>query len=172
MPTARLTKRSVEAVPLPVDGKRSYLWDDQLKGFGVMVMRTGIRSYLVQYRIGGRAGKTKRYTIGQHGNPWTCELARDRAEDLLADIRKGIDPLDQEKRRLEAEREGEADATRLAFDAYVETFGKKYADVGGKKGKGKGKPFERRPISNRPCAANGSRYLRPSRSPRSARRTS
>jgi integrase len=141
VPVARLTKRSVEAVPLPEKGKRAYLWDDQLKGFGVMVMPTAVRSYLVQYRMDGRAGRTQRYTIGKHGSPWTCDQARDRAADLLADIRKGINPVHREREQREKDREGKADAARLAFDGYVETFGKKYVDVGGSRAKGKGKPL-------------------------------
>jgi len=106
-----------------------------------MVTPTEVRSYLVQYRIGGRAGKTQRYTIGKHGSPWTCELARERAADLLADIRKGIDPVEQHRAKLEQDRVGRVDAARLAFDGYVETFGKKYIDLGGKRAKGKGKPL-------------------------------
>ena len=141
MPTARLTKRSVEAVDLPPVGKRAYLWDDQLKGFGVMVTAAGARSYLVQYVIGGRAGKTRRYTIGRHGSPWTCEMARDRAADLLADIRKAIDPLERERAQLADAADGRKDAARLAFDKYADLFGRLYVDVGGKRGKGGGKPL-------------------------------
>jgi hypothetical protein len=79
MAVGRLTKRSVEAVPLPVAPARSYLWDDQLKGFGVMVTGAGARTYLVQYQMGGRQAATERYTIGKHGSPWTAEKARDEA---------------------------------------------------------------------------------------------
>ena len=36
------------------------LWDDKLAGFGLKVMPTGSKSYLFQYRSGGRAGRTRR----------------------------------------------------------------------------------------------------------------
>jgi hypothetical protein len=94
MATGRITKRSVEAIPLPVAPKREFLWDDTLKGFGVMVTERGVRSYILQYRLGGRGHPTKRATIGQHGNPWTAEKAREHATDLLEAVRKGIDPVE------------------------------------------------------------------------------
>ena len=141
VPVARLIKRSVEAVPLPEKGKRAYLWDDQLKGFGVMVTAAGSRSYLIQYRIGGRKGDLERYTIGKHGSPWTCEQARDRAADLLEEVRKGVSPYRRELEQRALEREGKANAARIAFEGYVETFSKKYIDVGGSRAKGKGKPL-------------------------------
>lgn len=49
MATGKITKRAVEAIPLPSAGKRAYLWDETLKGFGVMVTDRGARSYLIQY---------------------------------------------------------------------------------------------------------------------------
>ncbi len=129
MAVGKITKRSVEAVPLPVGTARAYLWDDTLKGFGVMVTATGARSYLVQYQIGGRGSPTRRYTIGRHGSPWTAEKARIRATDVLETIRKRIDPVEQERQNRDAAAEGKKDATRLAFDAYAETFGRKYVDA-------------------------------------------
>ena len=119
----KITKTAVEAVEVPSDAsRRAYLWDKKLAGFGVMVTSKGVRSYLVQYRIGGRSAKTRRATIGQHGNPWTAEQASDRAADLLEQVRRGIDPFDAERERLAAEREGRADATRFAFSKAADAF--------------------------------------------------
>lgn len=131
MAVGRITKRSVEAIPLPVGTARAYLWDDTLKGFGVMVTGKGARSYLVQYQIGGRGSPTRRYTIGRHGSPWTAERARDRASDVLETIRKRVDPVELERQNRDAAAEGKKDAARLAFDAYADTFGKKYIDAKG-----------------------------------------
>jgi integrase len=122
MGTARITKRLVEGCSLPDDGKRIHIWDDKLKGFGVMITSKGARSYVVQYRMGGRGHNTQTITIGRHGSPWTAEKARERATDILEQVRKGIDP-----------RKAEADARRrdedekhvrevLAFDTYSELF--------------------------------------------------
>lgn len=131
MAVARITKTAVEGIELPTAGKRAFLWDDRLKGFGVMVTSNGVRSYIVQYRIGGRGNPTKRATIGWHGSPWTAEKARERAADLLEDIRKGIDPVEAEKARQASRREMERTSSKLAFSTYADVFLKKYADARG-----------------------------------------
>src|SRR5438045_419497 len=97
MPTGKITKEAVDGLPLPPTGKRGHLWDDTLKGFGVMVTSNGARSYIVQYRTGGRGTPTRRYTIGKHGSPWTPKTARDRALAVLEQVRRRIDPLDAER---------------------------------------------------------------------------
>jgi integrase len=138
MATAKgeLTKRAVEAVDTPAPGKRAYLWDGKLSGFGVMVTDTGKRSYLVQYRVGGRGSPTRRVTIGRHGSPWTTEKARDRAAELLEQVRRKVDPFDAERERVRADRERKAAeaaadeaSTRLAFSTVSDQFIKKYAKV-------------------------------------------
>lgn len=129
MATSRITKRSVEAVPVPRDGSRAYLWDDTLKGFGLMVTPAGSRSYLIQYRIGGRGTPTRRYTIGRHGSPWTAEKARDRAAELLQMVRQKIDPLEADRQRIAAAVESKETDERLAFDTYSESFIKRHAEA-------------------------------------------
>ena len=126
MAVGRITKRSVEAIPLPIGTARSYLWDDQLKGFGCMVTGKGSRSYLVQYQMGGRGNPTRRVTIGKHGSPWTAEKARDEAGDLLEKVRKGIDPADHAKAVKASADASKADAERLAFSKYVDLFETNY----------------------------------------------
>ncbi len=129
MAVGRITKRAVDSIPLPVGTARAYLWDDMLKGFGVMVTPKGSRSYLVQYQMGGRGHPTRRATIGRHGAPWTPDKARDRASDILELVRRGIDPVDEERRQLAAQVEGAKDSERLAFEAYADLFGRKYVDA-------------------------------------------
>jgi integrase len=55
-----------------------------------------------QYRLGGREAKTRRYTIGAHGSPWTPATARKEAERLAQLVGQGIDPAaaDRERRRV------------------------------------------------------------------------
>ncbi|HEV2551130.1 MAG TPA: tyrosine-type recombinase/integrase [Stellaceae bacterium] len=89
----RINKRTVDALKPPAKGEPERLvWDERLKGFGVRVTAQGIKSYVIQYRIGGRGARTRRFTIGRHGSPFTAETARDRAEKLLRQARDGIDP--------------------------------------------------------------------------------
>ena len=123
MATGRLTKRAVDAMPVPTPRTaRSFLWDDTLKGFGLAVTGTGVRSYIVQYRIGGRGNPTRRATIGQHGNPWTAEQARARAEELLELVRRKIDPIEADRERLAAERAGRDDDAKRAFSNVADSF--------------------------------------------------
>jgi hypothetical protein len=84
----RLTKRTVEAARPSAAGD-VLLWDDELRGFGLRVKPSGIRSYVVQYRT--RGGRSRRVTLGRHG-PVTAEAARRRAQSMLGDVAKGEDP--------------------------------------------------------------------------------
>ena len=128
MATGKITKKSAEAVEIPIAGKRAYLWDNTLKGFGVMVTPAGTRCYLVQYKIGGRAGPTRRYSIGHHGNPWTTEKARERAADLLELIRKGIDPMNAERDNAALAAQRRKIDEELAFSTYADVFLKKHVE--------------------------------------------
>jgi len=127
MATGRLTKRSVEAIALPAKGKRNHLWDDTLKGFGAMVTHTGVRSYVLQYRMGGRGHPSQTITIGRHGSPWTAEKARERAADLLEQVRKGIDPKVAHAERREQEEATRREQSDFAFDTYADTFIQRHA---------------------------------------------
>lgn len=89
MPTKRLTKRSVEALK-PGEGDY-FVWDTELRGFGVKITPTGKRSYVIQYRLGGRRGRTRRVTLGAHGNI-TTEQARIDAKRQLGMVFTGEDP--------------------------------------------------------------------------------
>ena len=73
----KLTIRSVEA--LRPEAKDYFVWDDDIKGFGVRIMATGARTYQAQYRKGGR---TRRISLGRHGNI-TTEQARLKARECL-----------------------------------------------------------------------------------------
>jgi hypothetical protein len=113
MPTGRINKTSVDALA-PATGER-FLWDEDLHGFGVKAKASGSKSYVIQYRIGGRGAKVKRYTIGRHGSPWTADTARTEAKRLLIEVGQGIDvaAVKQEKSRR---------APDLAFQNYADRF--------------------------------------------------
>lgn len=117
MPTAKLSKRSVDAVQ--AGPKDFFVWDEDLRGFGLRVTPRGVKSYVFQYRVGGREAPSRRYTIGKHGTPWTPELARKEAERLYILVRQKIDPVQAEKARRQQ-------AIELAFDKYVEAFTNAY----------------------------------------------
>jgi integrase len=90
---ARLTKRAIEAIrPGEHD---QFLWDDELRGFGVRVYPSGARKYLLQWK---RDGHTRRLVLGTHGLI-TCEEARNEARTKLGAIAKGHDPADERDAR-------------------------------------------------------------------------
>jgi integrase len=89
MAKGRITKRTVDAAKArKADG---YVWDQELPGFGLKVTPAGRKVYLVQYRLGGRKGRTRRVTIGQHGE-LTPTAARAQAKRLLGEVAAGRDP--------------------------------------------------------------------------------
>ncbi|AJY48166.1 tyrosine-type recombinase/integrase [Martelella endophytica] len=84
----KLTKRVVDT--LKATDKEQVVWDDELRGFGIRIKPTGVKSYIVQYRNAG--GRSKRKTLGRHG-----EITPDQARKLAAEVRhevsKGGDPV-------------------------------------------------------------------------------
>ncbi len=89
MSKGKISKRQVD---LTKPGEKDiYLWDTELIGFGLKVTPKGKKTYLVQYRLGGRNGRTRRMTLGQHG-VITAEQARIQAKKLLGEVASGIDP--------------------------------------------------------------------------------
>lgn len=103
---------------MPATGQ-TFFWDTDEHGFGLRVTTSGTRSYVYQYRLGGREAPTRRYTIGKHGSPWTPETARKEARRISHLIVAGIDPIDTEKERRRQ-------AIDLAFSAYIEFFYENY----------------------------------------------
>jgi integrase len=81
MAKIKITKRSVEA--LKAAAKDYIAFDTELPGFGLRVMPSGKRFFLVQYR---RHGRTRRVMIGQFGVV-TAELARREATIKLGSVR-------------------------------------------------------------------------------------
>lgn len=96
----------------------TFLWDTEVKGFGVKVTPAGKRIYILQYRTGGRGSPTRRINIGEHRSDFTADEARDEAIKLRGDIRRGVDPAAQRRKGREA-------PTLKAFsDRYIEDHAK------------------------------------------------
>ena len=88
MPT-KITKRAVDAIRAADTDQ--FIWDSELKGFGLKVTSAGSKIYILQYRKGGRGSPTKRVTLGRHG-ALTPEQARKEAARLSGAIANGSDP--------------------------------------------------------------------------------
>lgn len=112
---AVITKRTVDAAK--AGAKDAFVWDDDVPGFGLKVTPAGGRIYVFQYRLGGRGGTTRRYTIGKHG-AFTPEQARRRAKDLAGLVHQGTDPIDSERSDHAAK---ETAKRKLAEQARIES---------------------------------------------------
>ena len=82
----KLTKRVVDGA----ESKETehFIWDGDLPGFGLRVLASGRKGYVVQYRAGRRS---RRINLGPN-TVLTCEQARSRAITIIAATRNGEDP--------------------------------------------------------------------------------
>lgn len=98
-----MTNRKITKLVVDAAMARStdyFMWDSELRGFGLKIAKAGRKSYVCRYRIGGgRTGDSRRLTIGVHGSPWTAENARAEARKILGRAANGEDPA-QEKQDL------------------------------------------------------------------------
>lgn len=88
----KLTKRQIDNASCD-DNKAHHLWDDSLAGFGVKLLPSGAKRYVVKYRSygGGRSAKQRWVTIGTHGQiPF--DQAKEHARQILAAVKRGADP--------------------------------------------------------------------------------
>lgn len=90
----RLTNLRVDRAKLPPSGQ-AFVWCSQDRGFGVRLNASGTRTFVVQGRVEGRE---RRISIGRCG-VFTVDQARDRAREILRDMRMGIDPVGEKHRR-------------------------------------------------------------------------
>jgi integrase len=121
----RITKRVVDAIRPDPSGKDVFVWDGELRGFGVRMKPSGAGAYLIQYR--NVEGRTRRLVVGKLGT-LTPDEARDLARRKLAAVADGADPSAERHRVREAitvvelcdwylrDASGHVKATTLAMD--------------------------------------------------------
>ena len=88
-----LTKQVIDALQ-PTD-KPWNAWDDKLTGFGVRILPSGTKSFIVNYRTGdgGRKAPNKRVVIGRY-HKTTADQARRLARIILGQAAGGADPTE------------------------------------------------------------------------------
>mgnify|MGYP001823297413 CR=1 FL=1 len=86
MPTIRINKKAIDALPQP-SGTPVIYWDSELRGFGVRVTKKGVKSFVLDCRFEDESGakRRKRVVIGRFG-PVTVHQARNEALKLLGDL--------------------------------------------------------------------------------------
>ena len=111
MPIIKLSETAISRLRAPdPSGKQTLHWDQNLRGFGVLVSGvTNAKSYVVQQAL--KDGRTRRVTIGRT-NVLTLAQATERAKEMLAVFYTGRDP--------KAVRRGEA-TLRAALEEYLTT---------------------------------------------------
>jgi integrase len=85
---AKIMKRTVDALEAHADHD-VFAWDTELRGFGVRVKPSGVKTFLIQYR--NAEGRTRRLVLGRYG-ALTPEVARDLARKRLTEVAEGEDP--------------------------------------------------------------------------------
>jgi len=97
MAKVKLNEHTMKTLPVPKEAAQAYYWDKEVTGFGVVVGKTGSKTFMVRGRIAGTGERTK-VKIGAHLAPrndrhvWTVELARERAKVLLGQMAAGGNP--------------------------------------------------------------------------------
>jgi integrase len=86
---AKITKRTVDATK--ASATDVFVWDSELKGFGLKVTPKGRRIFVVQYWAPALHRVRRRVTLGTYG-PLTVEFARDAAQRLMGRVAAGEDP--------------------------------------------------------------------------------
>lgn len=91
MPTTKLTKRAVDTFSPPAE-KQIVHWDSDVRGFGVRILPSGLKTFILQYR--NAEGIKRRTNLGRYGIV-TVEQARDLAKIKLGGVAAGQDPAEE-----------------------------------------------------------------------------
>ncbi|MBB4287515.1 site-specific integrase [Roseospira goensis] len=123
MRVQRITKKStLDPLRKEPPDKRLLIWESETRGFGVRVTETGKVTFVFQYR--DATGTSKRVTIGEFGQPWTVDMARDRAVDMQRAVAEGRDPREEKREARNALTIGEV-VTRYLDEGPTDKPGKK-----------------------------------------------
>ena len=108
---ARITKRTLDG--LQAGAKPFTAWDDELRGFGVRVMPSGLKTFVCYYRQGGKQRLLK---VGRVGS-LTPDEARRAATKVLGAVAGGADPAAAKAAKAKLDRFGELVPVFLADKA-------------------------------------------------------
>lgn len=95
MSHVKLTEKSLAALPSPTEEPQAYYWDDDQAGFGVVVGRTGRKTFVALSWVGAKRRRVKIGVAGEirtDGNTWNVARARVKARELLGVMAGGVDP--------------------------------------------------------------------------------
>jgi len=113
----RLTDRYLQTAKAPASG-RLVVADTEVRGLSVRVTANGNRTFLVRYRLPRQAQRA--YTVPGVYPGTTLAEARQRAREIVAAAKRGLDLVAEEQRR-EAERQ-KAEATARTVGELVAEY--------------------------------------------------
>src|SRR6516165_12364839 len=93
----RLITAAIEGLKLDTGVVDKIVFDDDVPGFGIRVRASGARTWIFQYKIGGR---TRRLVLGQV-SAIKLAKARDIASELHAKVRLGGDPASEKREKVQ-----------------------------------------------------------------------
>ncbi len=99
----KLTEKLLAAIELPDGVAQLLVRDAEVAGFGVVIGKNK-RTFIAEGRVDGVQRRKAIGVLGQpreDGTPWTAQLARIEAKQILADMSRGVDPTSERRQRLE-----------------------------------------------------------------------
>src|SRR5687768_9799011 len=112
------TKRTLDTLALPANGKRVYFYDTKISGLGIAITASGTKTFIVYRKVNGRP---ERITLGRYPM-LSIEQARSKAAEVNLLITKGDNPNDK-RRALRAEI-----TLEQLFAEYLERYAKLHKD--------------------------------------------
>jgi integrase len=102
----KVTKTRVDALTVGKDRRPAFLWSADIPGFGVKAVADGRKIFLFQYRPKHytREQAPIRLTIGAHGKDLTLAQAERIASDYRMQVKGGLDPRDELRKRIATQR--------------------------------------------------------------------
>jgi integrase len=91
----RIGLRQVRAL-----GPGETIWDTVVPGFAARRQKGEAIAYVLKYRTA--EGRQRWHTIGRHGAPWTPDMARAKAKELLGEVVKERDPATEKQAKRHA----------------------------------------------------------------------
>jgi integrase len=100
-----LAKAAINGLPIP--DEKLTVWDDEIPGFGLLVLPSGTKTFYLHRRT--RPGRQFKVKLGRFGVELTAEQARTEAKRICAQVALGQDPA-AELRAARRRRKEQAEA--------------------------------------------------------------
>jgi integrase len=117
---ALLTAAFIQSATAEPGKDRTVFWDTTLPGFGLMVTKSGARSYVCQYRNAN--GQSKRLTID---SKLALADARREAKKRMGEVAKGGDPLAERRKAIAATKVAVSGTLAFVAGEYCKREGRK-----------------------------------------------